>query len=105
MGGGEYSRSGHHYFIAVFCLARLKNRVRKSQNTLKSAIDAANIIIIILDQDGTVLDFNKHAKELFDDIRYKERQFSGAVIPQRREKLKRRMDKRNAPIQQTRTLN
>lgn len=85
-------------FIAVFCLARLKNRVRKSQNTLKSAIDAANIIIIILDQDGTVLDFNKHAKELFDDIRYKKKgSFLELLSPRDAKKLKRRMDKRNAP--------
>lgn len=55
-------------FMAGVLLARLRSQVKKSQNTLKNAVDAANIIIMILDRDGNVLEFNKHAQKLYDEI-------------------------------------
>ncbi len=79
--------------IAVFCLARLRFRVRKSQNTLKNAIDAANIIIMILDRDGAVLELNKHAQELFDDVgARKQGNFLELLSQKDARKLIRRMD-------------
>jgi len=82
-------------FIAIVYLARLKGRVRKSQNTLKSAIDAANIIIIILDRDGNVLELNKHGHKLFDDIGARRQcRFPELLSPRDAEKLKKRMEKR-----------
>jgi len=75
----------------------LKNRIRKSQNTLKSAVDAANIITITLDRSGTILDFNKHAQQLFQDIgTERPDSFISLLSLKDAEKLNKRMDRRAA---------
>lgn len=79
-------------------LARLRNEIKKSQNALKNAIDAANIIIITLSQNGTVLNFNKHAEELFHDIGIENPESFLKLLSQKdREKLIKRMVKHPAP--------
>lgn len=76
----------------------LKNRVKKSQNTLKSAIDAANIITITLSRSGRILDFNKHARGLFRDVGIEAPEHFLSLLSQRdAEKLNKRMEKHANP--------
>lgn len=86
-------------FIAGVYLARMRGRVKKSQNTLKNAIDAANIIIIILRRDGTILEFNKHAQDLFDDIGAENQgSFLELLSIKDAEKLQKRMGRHDVSV-------